>query len=187
MNKTITLLFLCFSSVTFAQKTEIDSVVSKEIAIMKARGISEFFFKEKFCDGCIMHNRRKQKCNFKDSDLYVFWKEENNSYFRKLNKCDTVKVKLAAEILVDFDATLTIIKNESVKSYLLNKNTIRGCSHTTYSKYYFIINEILVTMIFDDYSLTTDSEQPNINFAYNNALELIKLDKVCEKIIHKNR
>lgn len=154
---------------------------------MKESGISEFFIIEKYCDGCILHNKKQLKCNYKDSDLYIFWKEENNSYFRKINKCDDLKLKITADIFNGFNTKVEKIKNESVKSYQINKNTIGGCNYTTYAKYYFIINEELKTKIFDYYSLTTQGEMPNINYDYNNALEIIKLDKVCEKIIRKNR
>ena len=187
MKQTIILLFLLFTSLISAQNTEIDSVISEQILVMKESKINEFFIIEKYCDGCVLHNKKQQKCNYKDSDLYIFWKEENNSYFRKINKCEYLKVKISAGIFDSFNTKIEKIKTESVKSYQINQKTIGGCNNTTYAKYYFMVNGKLETKIFDYYSLTTQSEIPNINYDYNNALEIIKLDKVCEKIIRKNR
>ena len=185
--KKIILLFLFFTNLILAQKTEIDSIVSKQITVMAENKINEFFIIEKYCDGCILHTKKEQKCNYKDSDLYLFWKEENKSYFRKIIKCNNVKIEISDEIFIGYDAKIDKIKSENVKAYQVNKNTFGGCNNTTYSKYYFIINGKLEVKIFDYYALTTLSEMPNINYDYNNSLELVKLDNVCKKIIRRNR
>ncbi len=153
---------------------------------MEERGISDFFIIEKYCDGCKMH-KKQLECNYKDSDLYIFWQEENKSYFKKLTKCDGDKIEIADNLFNGYDVKIKKIEDEQVKSYQMNRNTFSGGQETDYSKYYFVIDNQLITKIFDYYALTNKSDMPNINYDFNNSLELIKLDRLCQKIIRKNR
>ncbi len=187
MQKKVILVFLLLSNLISAQETEIDSIISQEIKILGENKISSFFILDKHCSGCIKLIKENEKdCDYGTSKLYVFWKEKNEFYFRKINKCNYDKAKISGEIFINFKVKTERIKNETVKQYQTSKNSYISVSHSTFSDFYFIVNKKIEKKSFNHFYLTNDEEKPNINFSYNNSLNLIKLSKFCDEIILHN-
>jgi hypothetical protein len=188
MKKTITLLFLCFSSVTFAQKEVIDSVISHHIKVLKENQVSTFFILEHYCLGCIKLSKSKQKdCDYGTSKIYLFWKENGVSYFRKLDRCDSPKIKITNELFSNYAITMRSIKVEKVKYYQTSENGFTSIDHSTFSQFYFILDGKTETNRFDYFDISTDDKKPNINYQYNNSLAIVKLDQACQEVITKNK
>lgn len=187
MRNTIIVILLLLSTLISAQETEIDSIISHEIKVLKENKIRSFFILEKSCNGCIkLIEEYKLDCDYGTSKLYVFWKEKDESFFRKIDKCSASKVKIPSDIFNDYLAKTHRIKNETVKPYQIDKKSYIFSSHSTFSEFYFNIDEKIERKRYDDYSLTTEKEKPNINFKFNNSLTLIKLYKSCDEIIRQN-
>lgn len=187
MKKTTIFLFLFIFNLISAQETEIDSIISYEIKSLEKNKISTFFIIEKSCTGCIKLIRENEPdCNYGTSKLFVFWKENDGSYFRKIDKCNSSKIKISDEIFNDFLLKTNRIKNENVIPYQTGKNSYISISHSTFSEFYFMIDKKIERKRYDHFNLTNEQEKPNINFKHNNSLALIKLDKVCEQIILEN-
>jgi hypothetical protein len=177
------ILFLLFSiNLISAQGTDIDLIVSNQIKYLTENKISEFFIVEKYCFGCIAN---ESDCDYGNTYLYVFWKDKNESYFRKLDKCNPSKTKISDEIINNYMLNINKIEKESVKDYQTGKDTYALVDHSTFSKFYFMFNGNIIIKGFDHYNLTTENLSPNMNYEYNNSLELIKLSKACDKAISK--
>lgn len=188
MKNTTILLLLFLSNMIAAQKTEIDSIISYEIKILEENKISAFFIIEKSCNGCIkLIKENEQDCNYGTSKLFVFWKEKDASYFRKIDKCNSSKIKISNEIFNDFSAKTIRMKKDTIKPYQTDKNSYVSNSHSTFSEFYFVIDHKIERKIYDHFNLTNEIEKPNINFMYNNSLSIIKLEKVCDEIISRNQ
>lgn len=180
--KKFTLLLLFFANLISGQET--DSIISQEIKVLKEKKIDSFFILEKYCNGCIKLIMENEKdCDYGTSKIYVFWKEKENAFYKKIDKCDSSKVKISTEIFNDF---LTI-KNETVKPYQTENNGYVNISHSTFSLFYFNIDEKIVVKKYDHFDLTNNKEEPNINFKHNKSLALVKLDKKCDKIINHKK
>lgn len=184
--KNIILLFLFSTNLISAQETQIDSIVSKQIKYLAENKISEFFIVEKYCNGCIkLIKTNEPDCDYGTSSLYVFWKDKNENYFRKIDKCNSPKIKISDEIIKTYILNINKIEKENVKDYQTGKDSYVSISHSTFSTFYFMFDGNLIVKQFNDFNLTTEDYSPNINYEYNNSLELIKLCKTCEKIILK--
>jgi hypothetical protein len=179
------ILFLLFSiNLISAQGTDIDSLISNQIKHLTENKISEFFIVEKFCIGCIAN---ESDCDYGNTYLYVFWKDKNESYFRKLDKCNSPQTRISDEIINNYILNINKIEKESVKDYQIGKDDYAIVDHSTVSKFYFRFNGNIIIKEFDYYNLTTENLSPNINYEYNNSLELIKLSKACDKVISKKQ
>lgn len=188
MKKMIIFLILFLTNLISAQETEIDSIISQEIKMLKEKKISSFFILEKSCNGCIkLIKENEQDCEYGTSKLFAFWKENDDFYFKKIDKCNSLKVKISTDIFNGFLKKIETIKDETVKPYQIGKNRYISISHSTFSEFYFIINEKIEKFFYNHFYLTNEQEEPNINFNYNNSLTIIKLDKACDEIIKQNK
>lgn len=184
--KNIILIILFSTNLISAQETQIDSMVSKQIKYLTENKISQFFILEKYCNGCIkLIKANEPDCEYGTSRLYVFWKDKKESYFRKIDKCNSPKVKIPDEIIKNYVLNIKEIEKENIKAYQTRKESYVIVSHSTFSKLYFMFNGNLIVKQFNDFDLTTEDYNPNINYEYNNSLKLIKLDKICDTIILK--
>ena len=185
--KNILLLFFLFSTgIIIAQGKDIDSAISKELKYLKENKISKFFIIEKDCTGCIkLFKPNEPDCDYGTSNLYVFWKDENECYYRKIDKCNSLSIKITDEIFQNYELKINKIKNESVKAYKTAEDLHVTIDHPLFSRLYFILDGDLIVKQFDNFNLTNESFGPNINYEYNNSLELVKLIKACDKIILK--
>ncbi len=126
-------------------------------------------------------------CDYGNSSLYVFWKENQQSFFRKIDKCNFSQIEISNEIFRNYSEKIINITNESVKAYTLINNDSIEIRHSEFAKYYFVINGKLEVKVFDYFDLTSQSERQNLNYEFNHSLELVKLSKVCDKIILENQ
>ena len=186
--KKILLLFILFTNFLSAQQTEVDSIISKELKQLKENGIDRFFFLQKFCVGCNETvTANKVECELKYYQLYLFWQENNKSYFRKIEKCNSKKIKISGNFINKFYIqNVDIIKNENVKEYQIGKDEYIMVDHSSFSKFYFFIDGKLITKQIDYFNLESQ-ETPNINYEFNNSLKLVKLNAECSKIIRENK
>ena len=182
------LFFILFTNFLSAQQTEVDSIISKEVKQLKENGIDKFFFLQKFCVGCDeIITANKVECELKYYQLYLFWQENNKSYFRKIEKCNSKKIKISGNFINKFYIkNIDIIKNENVKEYQTGKDEYIMVDHSSFSKLYFFIDGNLITKQIDYFNLESQ-ETPNINYEYNNSLKLVKLNRECSKIIRENK
>ncbi|RTY98007.1 hypothetical protein EKM02_12790 [Flavobacterium sp. RSP49] len=186
--KNIILLFLFSINLISAQETQIDSIVSKQIKYLTENKTSEFFIVEKYCNGCIkLIKANEPDCDYGTSRLYVFWKDKSQSYFRKLGKCNSPKIKIPDEIIKNYILNINEIEKENIKGYQTGKDSFVSVSHSTFSTFYFMYNGNLIVKQFNDFDLTTEDYSTNINYDYNNSLKLIKLSEICDKIILKKQ
>ena len=96
-------LFLLLFNISFAQQSTIDSIIKIEIKILKENNIKEFYFLEEYCVGNdkILENE-EVSCLFKNSKVYVFWKENKECFFKTIDKCDSITKKISGEPLKNY-------------------------------------------------------------------------------------
>lgn len=182
--KKIILLFLFSINLISAQEINTDSIISKQIEILKENKIEEFFVLEKYCIGCVwISNPNGIECDFGTSHIYIFWKDKNESFYKKIDKCNSQKTKVSDKIFNNYLSKIDVIKKEEIKNYQTENGSNVSINHSTFSKFYFMVNGNLFTKSFDYFDLTSSENNPNINYEYNKSLELIKLNNECDKIL----
>jgi hypothetical protein len=187
----ITIFFL-FATQIFAQES-IDSIIKTKTKELRLDQIKDFFYFENYCIGSIkIVDTNKIDCSLDHSNLYVFWKKDNKSYVEKIDQCENPKIEIDNKILDFYFKNVTVIKNENVEIYAIGVDSIiknkrykhvKMVSHSCYTEFYFYVNSMLVQKKFDEFNLTTEREEPNINYKQNNELKLVQLGKLCDEII----
>jgi len=128
--------------------------------------------------------------------LYAFWKESNAYWLKVFDNCGGfVPIKLKDKSAIEFYfQNYDKLKFEEVESYKTKPDSIANGliysfrsskSHSPLKYYWFYKNSIVIKKSFDEYSLETNKESPNINYEKNHILALVKLNEICNKIIEK--
>jgi len=180
--KTIFILLL-FTSQLFSQQ-KIDSIINVSTRNLEIKGISEFFYFAKYCNGGVkILTKDRIDCTIEDGNVYLFWKERNKSFIRKLGLCNNTNIKIKNTVLNFYIKNLNYIKTEKVKRYQTSQNFFSTTDHTCFKKFYIYENSVSSKNEFIEYNTETDQNNPNINYISNNNLKIVMLAKLCEKII----
>ena len=184
--KTLILAFLLFSISLFAQSNS-DSIVSDKTKDLKAKGVKDFFYFETYCNGNFKLIKEGEVSCDGESEIYVFSNEANKSFLQKVNSCENKKIEIPDNILNYYINHFDEIRNEVVRNYQIDKESTKFASHSCFKKFAFYFNSTInITKDFDELDLTTETDEPNINFKSNNSLKLVKLTRLCEKVIREN-
>ena len=181
--KNLFLTFFLYSTQIFAQTT-IDSIISIQTEQLKINKIKTFFYFETYCTGGVkLEELGEIDCSVEDSNIYLFWKVNNQCFLKKVSICATDEIKISNHIFDFYMVNLDQMKNENVKFYQTGENSFNTVSHSCFSKFHFYNNEVLIQKIINEYNLT--GQHDNLNYEFNNNLRLVILAKLCKKTIQE--
>lgn len=117
-----------------------------------------------------------------NESFFLIWKENDIEYLQIFDNCGNfIPIKIENEDILDFvRQNFETLKNERVKFYQVDKNTIVTASHSRFKQYLFSLNNEESYNEFDTYNLKSFPEEINLNYAYNQSLNLIRLDNMIE-------
>jgi hypothetical protein len=164
---------------------------------MREQNVSDFFITTNIYINADYIAPIDNELNCKDGfsyNAFVFWKKEDNYKLKKYDNCGEFK---ALDILdkrpIDlYTKNINKIKVEKVKPYTTGfeitkegdtLSIIQIVSHSSQQNFWFYDGNEYIKNVFDLYDITTDSNNENINFEYNNNLSIVKLNNICREII----
>jgi hypothetical protein len=200
MQKLPFIILLLIFNLTFGQeKTDpTESLISEFKAELNEQKVSNFFVLKRITYGSayIFDLDDPSSCNPNGIyfTMYAFWKKGENNYVKKFDNCGEFNsLKLSdSEPIELYLKNIENLKSEKVKSYQTKPDSIanglvyKGTSSKTHQpqRYFWFYNKLdEFKNHFDTYDLTTEKENPNLNYKTNNELSLVKLNTICEKII----
>ncbi len=196
MKPYLLLLTILISTLSFAQKnTEKKplSIISDITETLANQNIENYFYTNRTCLGetRIITLNDQEKCftNGNFSEYYLFWQENDATYITKADNCGAfIKLKLENNELFDyFLKHKEALKNNSVKEYKVatphnyptQRTKVYPCSHA----FSFTTAMGTFTQRFEEFDITNDSRQANLNYEYNQQLNLIALDKMIDSVL----
>ena len=184
--KILLLVILVSVNAVLGQSSDAETIFRKEKEKMDSAEISKFFMIEKYCVGCYYSDQSKLNCMYDGSTLYFFWSDNKRSYLKSIGKCDSPTVEISNDVLEFYDSNIHVIKNETVKHYQSNNASYISVDHSSFSKFYFSLDGMLVTKLIDHFDLESGNSE-NINYQHNNSLKIVTFEKACDEKIEKNQ
>lgn len=117
--------------------------------------------------------------------IFLIWNEGQNNFLQIFDNCGNfLPIKLNNSNILNFSKeNLRALNIERVKYYQTNKNTVSMVSHSRYKEFLFSLNGEEIYNFYDTYNLKSDSERPNLNYSFNQKLNLIRLNNMIEEEI----
>ena len=196
MKTTISLLIVLFSCTLMAQKDKasVDARVAEFTTKLESRDINTYFTTTRFCNGetqmFVMPDKSKCFSQGTYAATYVVWMEDNQTMFKKIDNCGMfASVPLADNELYEyFLQHIASLQQNKVKPYEIEnreggpilRTEIKDC-HRAYT---FVNANGSGTQEFKPFDLTNTAREKNINFEYNQALPVIKLEAMIDNAIN---
>lgn len=191
----VLILFFCLVINQIYGQNSVDSILNIKTTEFKLNKINDFFYFETYSTGTARLAQKDEiDCSIGDSDIYMFWRKNNQDFIQKVSRCKESKIKISKDIIDFYSKNLVVIKDENIERYKTREDSVIGnrrysfikmVSHSCFSKLYMNIKSTLVTKTIDEFNLTNELAQPNINYDKNSTLKMIELVQLCEKIIKR--
>lgn len=196
MKKIIVLLFVfCCVKMVGQSKSNIDSLITLVVKEKQMHHIRSFFFLKTTCVGSsYIVKKDTPACLEDNTEVYLFWKENERSYVQKIDNCGFYKplnIKNAA--LNFFESNIDAVKQEKVQRYSIKKDSIakdgkiwksvKMVSHSCFVHFQIYDNEEISYQEFDVLDLTTEEKDKNRHYEFNNALFIVRLNEMCRKVV----
>jgi hypothetical protein len=200
MVKTLIIILILIFNLTFGQEKSdpTESLIAEFKSELGQQGISDFFVLKLITYGAdyIFDLNDPNSCNTNGIyfTMYAFWKNGNDSFVKKFDNCGGFNsLKLSNSKPTEFyHMNIEKLKSDKINPYqtsnqgianeLVNKS-ISTSTHQSHREFWFFQQSKEFKNHFDIYNLTTEKENPNLNYKSNNELSIVKLDAICEKII----
>ncbi|SFU45441.1 hypothetical protein SAMN05216480_10432 [Pustulibacterium marinum] len=201
MQKSLGIILVLIFNLTFGQEKNdrTDSFILEFKTKLNEKGISDFFVVKRITYGSvyIYDLNDSNSCNSNGTyfTMYAFWKNGKDSYVKKYDNCGGFNsLKLSDSKLINlYKKNIEKLKSEKVKYYqskpdsigkngLVYKN-ILSQNHQPQRYFWFFTKSTEFTNRFNTFNLTTEKDNPNLNYKTNNELKLVKLNAICDEII----
>ncbi|PVW13870.1 hypothetical protein [Marixanthomonas spongiae] len=173
------------------------SIMTEMTKNLDRQNIENYLYTNRTCLGetRIIKLNEEEKCvtNGNFSEYYLFWQKDNETYITKTDNCGPfIKMKLENNELFDFFLKNKLaLKNNPVKEYKvanpknspIERAKVYPCSH----EFSFTTPMGTFEQKFNEFDLTNDSRQSNLNYEYNQQLKLVALDKMIDDVIVKTK
>ncbi len=199
MKKLLLILFFGMVSViTLAQndKSYVDGLVSEFTKSLENREITNYFYINKYCIGRteMFQFEHGRMCVSKGTyyEVFVFWKEGDQAMIKKIDNCGLYfSMPLKNTSVLDYVNNNTkSLEKGLVKTYAVkNPENIPVQSskvHPCHRLFQFNMDNTSFGQKYNLYDLTNESKYENLNFDYNNKLEIVALEKKIEEVISEN-
>jgi hypothetical protein len=200
MQKSLIIILLLIFNLTFGQEKidPTESLISEFKSELEKQNVSDFFVLKRITYGTayIFDLDDPNSCNPNGIyfTMYAFWKNGNESYIKKFDNCGAFNsLKLFDSKPTEFyQKNIENLKSEKVKSYQTSPDSIANGlvyksissrTHQPQRYFWFYQKSQEFKNHFDKYDLTTEKENPNLNYKSNNELSIAKLNVICEEII----
>jgi len=196
-----TLLFLFFgivSAMSIAQndKAYVDDLVSEFTKSLENRDINNYFYMNKYCVGStkMFQYEHGRMCVSKGTyyEVFIFWMEGEQAMIKKIDNCSMYfSLPLSsASVIDDVNSNTKKLEKGLVKTYAVkNPENIPVQSskvHPCHRLFKFNMDDKTFGQMYNLYDLTNESKYENLNFDYNNNLEIVALEKKIEALISEN-
>lgn len=197
--KTLFFAFLFFlSTICVAQNdlVRVNKLVSEFTEHLKSTNVSTYLISTRYCVGNIeIFQLPSGKLCFSKGTyyaVYLFWKEKEKYMIKKIDNCglfDTLE--LANSNVIDFiNIYKDDIQKNPVKHYEfstknsgpLQRTKIHSCARKLEFK---DGNGLEITQRYNLFDITNDALEKNTNYAYNNGLNTVELDKMMSHEIER--
>jgi hypothetical protein len=192
----ILILILFITSQIFAQQS-IDSIIYYKTNKLKFEGIEDFFYFETYCNGGTkIVKLHEEDCSIENSNIYIFWRNKNKDFLQQVSNCEKPVYEISNKVIDFYTSNINKFELENVKRYEVRPDSIvankkysflKMVNHSCFKNLHFYFNSTLVKKSFDEFDLTNDKKDSNINYQFNKSLKLVILAEMCEKTIKKRR
>ncbi len=198
MRSILLMLLMGLGTITWAQNDEkyVDDLSNEFISKLAERGITDVVSSKRHCSGAIeMFQIDGKICTSKGSyyEIFLVWKDEDNSFIKKIDNCGLfLSVPLESDTIVSYmKQNISDIKTEEVKKYKLenaaSEPTLRTSVQPCFRNIRTTHGETTVEIIYNLFDVSNDGSEENLNYGYNNALNVVILDNMISEAIQKNQ
>jgi len=197
MKKIIVLLFVfCCVKMVGQSKSNIDSLIILAVKEKQMHHIKSFFFLKTTCVGSsYIVKKDTPACLEDNTEVYLFWKENERSYVQKIDNCGFYKpLNIKNTALNFFESNIDAVKQEKVQRYSTDGDSvvkdgkiwksIKMVSHSCFVDFQIYDGEEIIHQRFDIVDLTTEKKDKNKHYKSNNALFLVRLNEMCQKVVN---
>lgn len=195
MKKILLIVLGLFLTGGFAQndKAYVDSLVSEFTKSLESRDIDDYFYMYNYCNG------RTEMFKLEDGNMciskgtyyevYVFWNEEKESMIKKIDNCGLYfSLPLWDFKIIEFvELMRQALEKGVVKKYEVeNPENVPIQSaevHPCIRSFKFRNENNSFGQTYNLYDLTNESKYENLNFEYNNNLEIVALGKLIDNTL----
>jgi hypothetical protein len=201
MHRFIIIIFFLVSNFSLGQTNtdQVESIISDFQAELASQNISDFFALKQLAPGSI-HIFKYYDPNICGAngiyfELYLFWKNGNDSYIKKYDNCGGFEpLPLSdSEPINFFEKNAKNLKVAEVRPYQTKPDSIgvngivyksiSSVSHSSQRVFWFFSRSSQFKKRFIEYDLTSEVDQPNLHYKTNNELSIVQLNIICEEII----
>jgi hypothetical protein len=182
-------------TVLTAQQDEayVNDLVSEFTKKLSERDIDTWFSNKRYCNGAIEMFTLEDgsMCTSKGTyfEVFLFWMDEGKPMIKKFDNCGRYySLELQdASLMEYFGSNAEALKNGMVKTY--RAKSISGVPKLNTETYPCARAFQFKTAIdwygqsYNLFDLSNDSDSSNVNAEYNNALEIVALDKLLDGTI----
>lgn len=174
-------------------KAVMDSVIASYVNTVKEDGATSVFSMKQYCDGEVRMFVLKDgsRCTSKGTyiEAFVFYKKDDVTRISKMDNCGAFAEQTLADnsLMEYYDSNVAAIQNKKVKPFETAMPNEQPKSRTAVYRchrdfvFYGASGEL--TSNYSLYQLSNDGDQPNLNYQYNNALEVVSLEaKIQEQL-----
>lgn len=189
-NLLFTILFF-LSTICVAQNdlVRVNNLVSECTTSLQNKNINTYLISKRYCIGNVeIFQLPSGKLCFSKGTyyaVYIFWIEEEKYMIKKIDNCGMFEtLELNNSNVIDFvDIYKEDIQKNPVKHYEfsskdsgpLQRTEIHSCAREIE---YRNGNGVVITQNYNLFDITNDALEENINYAYNNGLNTVELDKM---------
>jgi len=195
MKKYILLLLVCFSVSMVAQRDEIfvKETTEEFTKQLLDRGITKFFTTKRYCLGKteVFKLPNDSICFSRGTyvESYILWEEHERFLMKKIDNCGLFQTVLLDdnEVYIYFAENTEALKVNQVKPYKIKKQAnaplLRTAIHSCRRAFTFYDGESVMAMAFNTWDLESNVYSENLNYEYNDALEVVELDYLMDDAI----
>jgi hypothetical protein len=194
MKKIILMCVLLCTQFLLAQgdRDFVESQVKTFVQTLAVKGVTNYIYTQRFCNGTIkmfmMPDGSKCFSSGNYVTTFVLWKEQGTSFIKQIDNCGMYTTVPMVDITL-FDNAITnfnTIQNKPVRPYEVSskknptqRTQVKNCERL----FYFKKNKQSFEQSYKMIAITTVSEEKNMNYDYNQRLEIVHLDGRLDTVI----
>lgn len=194
MKNLATLFFILLTIPLLAQKDKaaVDAKVIEFAQKLEARGIATYFTTQRYCEGetqmFVMADGSRCFSKGTYAASYILWSENGRPMIKKIDNCGMFASSgIEANLYSFFEDNAADLQKNKVKPYEIENSAGGPISRTEINNchraFQFVAGGVKSMQAYNSFDLTNEAREPNINFEYNNALKVVALDAMLDKVI----
>ena len=185
------IIFGCKTSEISRQNIKSSIHIAEIQKSMRNKGVTDYFIVEHIQYGLITLVKKgysKEKVCLPNGtyySLYVFWSKNESNYIQKLDNCGGFEPIITNNLnpIEFYKKNSRDIINSKVVQYQTGYDSYSNLTHQPLRYFWFVKQNENFTTDFDTFDLTTDEDEPNLNYVKNNQQPIVKLNDISENLI----